>query len=221
MLPGGPLADIGTDHGYLPAHLVQSGVIPSAIAGDILPGPLEAARATVSEAGLGDRIELRLGSGLKILTPGEVLTATICGMGGPLIGEILSAGPLEGIRRLVLQPMGGEERLREWLAENGWKLVAEQLEEDAGRVYVIMAAERGAMSLSEGDLMVGPHLREAGGPLLIKYVKLLLGQARRALEGARRSGREEARSRVAELEHRIGLFEEVIRYAESDRRSDR
>lgn len=221
VLPGGPLADIGTDHAYLPAHLVGTGAIPKAIAGDILPGPLEAARSTVAEAGLTDRIELRLGSGLKVLTPGEVITASICGMGGPLIAEILTAGPLEGIQRLVLQPMGGEERLREWLSRNGWRLVAEQLVADAGRVYIVMAAERGAMTLTEAELMVGPHLRAAGGPLLVRYAQVQMTQARRALEGARRSGRDEARGRVAELEHRMALLEEVIRDAEGDRRADR
>lgn len=211
VLPAAPLADIGTDHGYLPAYLVSEGIIPRAIAGDILPGPLEAARATITAAGLTGRIELRLGSGLKVLRPGEVATAAICGMGGSLIAEILAAGPLAGIQRLVLQPMGGEERLREWLAGNGWRLAAETLVEDTGRLYVISAAEPGTMALGEGELLISPLLRAGGGPLLRRYVQSLRRQAQRALEGARRSGRAEARARVAELEHRIALLEEVMR----------
>jgi tRNA (adenine22-N1)-methyltransferase len=210
VLDGEPLADIGTDHAYLPAHLVQAGRIPRAIAGDILPGPLEAARATVAAAGVEEQVALRLGPGLAVVAPGEVACATICGMGGGLIAEILTAGPTEGIRRLVLQPMGGEERLREWLQGNGWRLVAEEVVEDAGRLYVILVAEPGAMRLSEGELLVGPFLRRRGGPLLSRYVQVQLDQARRALAGARRSDRPEARERADALAHRIRLLEEVL-----------
>ncbi|HWI63012.1 MAG TPA: class I SAM-dependent methyltransferase, partial [Symbiobacteriaceae bacterium] len=187
VVGGQPLADIGTDHAYLPAHLVEAGAVPRAIAADVLPGPLEAARTTVLEAGLSDRIELRLGNGLRVLKPGEVATATICGMGGPLIAEILAAGPLEGLRRLVLQPMGGEESLRRWLMENGWFLVDETLVEDAGRIYVVMAAEPGAMDLTWADAFLGPYLLKKRGPLLARYAAILLEQARRAREGAGRS----------------------------------
>lgn len=204
------LADIGTDHAYLPAHLVQTGRIPRAIAGDILPGPLEAARATVTGAGLTGRVELRLGPGLRILAPGEATCATICGMGGPLIAEILSDGPTEGLRRLILQPMAGEEHVRRWLAGHGWRLTAEELVADGGRIYIILVAEPGTMRLTEAELLVGPLLRAQGGPLLARYVQLQLEQARRALQGARRSRRPEGQERAAELEHRIRLLEEVL-----------
>lgn len=204
------LADIGTDHAYLPAHLAEAGRIPRAIAGDILPGPLDAARATVAEAGLTGRIELRLGPGLTILKPGEAPCAAICGMGGPLIAQILADGPLDGIRRLILQPMAGEERLRAWLAAHGWRLTAEELVEDAGRLYVILVAEPGPMRLTEGELLVGPFLRQRRGRLLTRYVEIQLQQARRALLGTQRSHRPEARERALELARQIRLLEEVL-----------
>lgn len=213
VLRGKPLADIGTDHAYLPAHLVEQGAVPRAIAADVMPGPLEAARTTVAEAGLTGRIELRLGNGLQVLTPGEVATVTICGMGGPLIAEILAAGPTGGLERLVLQPQGGEATLRHWLAGNGWHLVDEQLLEDAGRIYVIMAAEPGVMTLSEEDAFLGPLLRRSPGPLMARYATIYLNQFRKALEGARRSDRPEAAERVRELETKISLLEEVIAHA--------
>jgi tRNA (adenine22-N1)-methyltransferase len=218
VLPGRPVADIGTDHAYLPTHLVQTGQVPRAIAADVMPGPLDAARATVADEGLAESVELRLGNGLRVLQPGEAATATICGMGGPLIAEILAAGPLEAIERLVLQPMGGEERLREWLAAHGWRLVAEELTEDAGRIYLIMAAEPGAMALTEAELLVGPHLRRTGGPLLVRYTSTLLELMHRAQAGARRSDRPEALERVQELEQRIQMLEEVLADAERDHR---
>jgi tRNA (adenine22-N1)-methyltransferase len=213
---GEPLADIGTDHAYLPAHLVQTGAVPRAIAADVLPGPLEAARTTIAEAGLADQVELRLGNGLQVVTPGEVATATICGMGGPLIAEILAAGPTEGLKRLVLQPMGGEEALRRWLAGHGWRITDEVLVEDGGRIYVIIQAEPGAMTLT--DAFMGSILPQKGGPLLARYAGILKNQAVKALEGARQSERPEAQARVADLQDRIRLLEEVIANADPDHR---
>jgi tRNA (adenine22-N1)-methyltransferase len=214
---GAPMADIGTDHAYLPTYLVQTGAVPRAIAGDVVPGPLEAARQTVEEAGLTDRIELRLGDGLRILRPGEATTVTICGMGGGLIVTLLENGPLEGVERLVLQPMESVERVRAWLVANGWRLIAEVLVEDAGRLYVILAAERGEQHLRPDELLVGPHLQAAGGELLQRYLTDWLGQLQRALAGARRSDRPEAQARAAELTARIQMLEEVRDRARGDR----
>jgi tRNA (adenine22-N1)-methyltransferase len=216
VLLGKPMADIGTDHGYLPAHLVQAGHVPRAIAGDLMPGPLDAARATIREAGLLDQVELRLGSGLQVLRPGEVMTATICGMGGALIAEILDAGPLAGIERLVLQPMGGEERLRAWLADNGWALIDEQLLAEGGRLYVVLVAEPGPMRLTEAELLIGPHLQRHGGPLLIRHAEVLVAQLERAMAGARQSDRPEAQERLTQLTHRMQLIQEVITYARTE-----
>jgi len=221
VLPGEVLVDVGTDHAYLPAALVQSGVIPKAIAGDLMSGPLEAARATVVATGLTDRIDLRLGDGLGVLQPGQAACATICGIGGPLIVEILTAGPLEGIRRLVLQPMGAEERVRQWLAASHWHIIGEQLVEDGGRIYAIIAAERGEMSLTAEDALLGPILRKDRGQLFVAYAGIQLEQARRALAGAVRSDRAEARRRIRELQTRIKLFEEAISLAGNDGRADR
>ncbi len=218
VLPGQPLADVGTDHAYLPAWLVGAGRVPRAIATDLMPGPLEAARATVVAEGLTDRIDLRLGSGLGPVVPGEAVCATICGMGGALIATILAAGPLGGIHRLVLQPMGGEERLREWLCGSGWRLVDEALVEDGGRIYAILVAEPGCMTLTPTELVAGPFLLQKGGPLLARYAGILLQQARRARAGAGRSERPQARERVDLLEDRIRLWEEVVARAESNGR---
>ncbi len=209
--PGRPFADIGTDHAYLPVHLVQSGRVPRAVAGDVRPGPLQAARATVAAAGLTDRIDVRLGSGLTVLAPGEAACVAICGMGGPLIARILAEGPLTGVERLVLQPMGGEAQLRRWLAESGWRLVAEEIVADGGRLYPVLVAEPGQMSLSRLEEEVGPLLLRQGGPLVVRYIDEKLELARRALTGASRSSRPEARARAAELDRLIALLTEARR----------
>lgn len=146
VLPGGVLADIGTDHAMLPTYLVQRGIVPRAIAGDIHAGPVQAALRQVEAAGLSDRISVRAGDGLAVLEPGEADTIAIAGMGGGTMTDILSAGAsaLEGVRRLVLQPNIGERLVREWLADHGWKLYAETLLEEEGLLYEVIAADRAA-----------------------------------------------------------------------------
>jgi tRNA (adenine22-N1)-methyltransferase len=214
ILSGEPMADIGTDHGYLPVNLIQTGWVPRAIAADVLPGPLEAARAAVNAAGLADRIELRLGSGLSVVNPGEVASVSVCGMGGGLIAAILAAGPLTGIQRLILQPMGGEERLRQWCAASGYAPIAERLVADGDRIYLVMAVEPGGFEWTEADLLIGPLLRQGCDPLLHRYLQEMGQKWHRALMGAKRSHTAAARQQVRRVEQRLALIEEAMRSAE-------
>ncbi|MEW8979443.1 MAG: class I SAM-dependent methyltransferase [Symbiobacterium sp.] len=206
---GQTFADIGTDHAYLPTFLVGQGRVQRAIATDIRPGPVAAARATVAAAGLADRIEVRLGPGLTVLAPGEAACVAICGMGGPLIARILDDGPLDGVARLVLQPMGGEAQLRRWLAEHGWHLVAEEIVADGGRLYPVLVAEPGRMELTRAEEEVGPLLLRQGGALVQRHVAEKLALARRALAGAERSDSPAARARAAELAELVRVLSEV------------
>ena len=89
---GSNIADIGTDHGYVPIYLVREGQAEHAVAMDVRKGPLERARAHVAEAGLGSRIDVRLSDGLAGLKPGEADCVVIAGMGGELIIHILEEG---------------------------------------------------------------------------------------------------------------------------------
>ncbi|MFO7172150.1 MAG: class I SAM-dependent methyltransferase [Bacillota bacterium] len=163
VLPGAPVADIGTDHGRLPVYLVQQGQVPRAVASDRLPGPLAAARRTVAAAGVADRVDLRLADGLAALQPGEVATVVVAGMGGLLMLKILAGRPeaLRGVRRLVLQPNTDVEEVRRWLHAHGWRLVAEELAEDGGRFYVVLVAEPAG---APGQARPGATGPEASGP---------------------------------------------------------
>ena len=120
--PGGRLADIGTDHGYLPVWLLQEGRIPSAIASDVGAEPLEHARRTAEEYGT-QGLDFRLCDGLSGIEPEETDTVVIAGMGGETIRDILRAAPwaADGHHTLLLQPMTKVELLRGWLRENGYR----------------------------------------------------------------------------------------------------
>lgn len=148
---GARLADIGTDHAYLPVWLWEQGRIASAVAGDIAPGPCRAARNTVAMYGAGKAIEVRQGSGLEVLKAGEVDCIAICGMGGSTIISILEADleVAQAAQRLVLQPMAGAAGLRRWLVQQGWSLVTEDLVDDEPHFYEIIAVERAVHSECE------------------------------------------------------------------------
>ncbi|TXK77104.1 class I SAM-dependent methyltransferase [Paenibacillus sp. N3.4] len=139
---GSKLADIGSDHALLPTYLAQRGVIVFAVAGEVNPGPYEAAKRQVLESGLAKTISVRSGDGLAVIEAGEVNVITIAGMGGSLMASILDAGKskLQGVTHLVLQPNVGEDHVRRWLLEQGWKLESEAILEEDGKIYEILTA---------------------------------------------------------------------------------
>lgn len=110
------IADIGTDHAYLPTWLAERGVIIKAVAGDITEGPCAAARNTVAMYGMNDKVEVRMGNGLSIIEPGETDVIIIAGMGAGTMIEILEASrdTAKEARKLILQPMAGASSLRRW-----------------------------------------------------------------------------------------------------------
>lgn len=139
---GSRLADIGTDHGYLPIALCQDEIIPSALACDINPLPLQSARDNIEKYGLSDRIQTRLSDGLKEVRPGEVDDVVIAGMGGELIRDILSAAPWikDSKKHLVLQPMTHHEDVVKWLYENGFEIDRQGAALDEGKYYTVISA---------------------------------------------------------------------------------
>lgn len=179
--PGSRLADIGTDHAYLPVHLVQTGVCPSAIASDIGAGPLDAARHTVTANGLTSEIALRLGDGLSTVTAEEVEDIAIAGMGGETIAAILEAAPWvkDGRLRLILQPMTKAEDLRRWLLTNGFAILEERLIQDKRHLYPVMAAEYTAAAPCQDDLLIygGFFTAEEGRPYRRMMAEHLLRRA--------------------------------------------
>ena len=138
--PGSTVADIGCDHGKLSAWLAGSGRCPLVFACDLREGPLQKARETC--APWADRVVFRLGSGLKVLAPGEAQDIVIAGMGAEPIMEILDAAPwvFDGRYNLILVPATKHSLLRRWLARRGFALQSETLCTAAGRWYAVMNA---------------------------------------------------------------------------------
>lgn len=139
---GSRLADIGTDHGYLPIHLCLTDKIPSALACDINPLPLRSAEENIVKYHLSGRIVTRLSDGLNKVREDEADDIVIAGMGGELIRDILAAAPWvrNSSKQLVLQPMTHHEDLVKWLYENGFNILRQKAVCDEGKYYTVLCA---------------------------------------------------------------------------------
>lgn len=181
------LADVGTDHGYLPAALLREGRVERAVAADVGALPLEHARRTARSCGLSERMDFRLGDGLEVLSPGEADVIVIAGMGGDTITGILAAAPWSRDGPLLLlQPMSRAQELRRWLPAHGYAVRAERLVQDRGVLYPILTAAGGEMAPASEAQAWGGFLLE-GDPLWGLYLSDRVLRLRRAAAGLARA----------------------------------
>ena len=138
---GAKLADIGTDHAYLPVWLCENGVCPQAIAADVNPEPLSRGRLTVENAGLSGVIETRLSDGLKEIGEDEVDDVVIAGMGGELIAKLIGDCPYSRSpdKHFILQPMTRSESLIAWLCSNGFEIENQDCCTAGGKCYTVLS----------------------------------------------------------------------------------
>ena len=166
-------ADIGTDHGMVPIELVRRGLFERAIASDLREGPLSAAAVHVRQAGLADRISLRLGDGLSVLAPGEADVILISGMGGALMQRMLTEGEAaaKAAARLVLSPQSEIPAFRSFLQKNGFRIADEAIVFEDGKFYFLMTAEPGRQTpWRKAERLYGKHLLKAGGATMEAYL---------------------------------------------------
>lgn len=209
---GSTIADIGTDHGYLPVHVCQQGICRHAVAADVAPGPLEAAISHVRGAGLEGYIDCRLGDGLSCLRQGEVDGVVICGMGGPLMVRILddSRDLWQSLQFAVLQPQSESGVLRQFLYDHAWHIEEETLCIDSGRLYEIMRAVPGrAEPLPAWMYEVGPMNWARRSPLLKRRIELILSKKKHVAEGLEKS-RSDVQLQVRTLRQEIAAWEERL-----------
>ncbi|MBP1930545.1 tRNA (adenine(22)-N(1))-methyltransferase [Ammoniphilus resinae] len=219
---GSIVADIGSDHAFLPTFLVQTGKVVRAIAGEVNEGPWKSAQNQVKAAGLSDKIDVRLGNGLAVLQDhDQVDTICIAGMGGTLISSILEEGKqsLQDVGHLILQPNVAEKNVREWLYHNGWELKDETILEEDGIIYEILYAECGqpnspyqqGLWTLEQWFEIGPFLWKQGSEVLREKWMNEKQKATHVLRNLERAKSEEAVTKREEINKRIKWIEEVIR----------
>ena len=171
---GMTVADVGTDHGYIPIYLLQSGKSPRAIAMDVNEGPLLRAKEHIGVYGLSERIDVRLSDGVKKLIPGEVECVVIAGMGGALTIRIMDEGKelFQSLSEFVLQPQSELWKVRKYLCENGYCITAEDMVIDDGKYYPMMKVIKGqAPAYDAVELRYGKKLIEKKNPVLLQFLE--------------------------------------------------
>ena len=204
---GNRLADVGTDHGYIPIALVQAGKIPSAIAMDVNRGPLARAEAHIREAGLATYIETRLSDGLRELGAEDADTVLIAGMGGMLILRILTEGipHLSGVEELILQPQSDVYRVRDWLQKHGYRVETEELVEEDGKYYPMMRAVRGQeRRMEQAELYYGKAEVQRSPEVLRSYLETKLQEGQRILLKLEANGKEDT-ARAQEIKESMKM----------------
>ena len=212
---GAKVADIGTDHGFLPCYLAQSGKAELVIACDVNAQPLALAQKNITDYNVGDKVSTRLGNGLAVLKPGEVDTVTIAGMGGALMIDILDASPMvvDRLKRIVLQPNVGAEAVRIWAEKNRWQIVAEDLirENDIFSVIIVLEQGRSNRFMSAVELYLGPKLLAEHHPMLGLYISEEWEKTQHILEQLAKSDSEESRKKEKQLRQKWEDINGVIK----------
>ena len=212
---GAKVADIGTDHGFLPCYLAQSGKAELVIACDVNAQPLALAQKNITDYNVGDKVSTRLGNGFAVLNPGEVDTVTIAGMGGALMIDILDASPMvvDRLKRIVLQPNVGAEAVRIWAEKNRWQIVAEDLirENDIFSVIIVLEQGRSDRFMSAVELYLGPKLLAEHHPMLGLYISEEWEKTQHILEQLAKSDSEESRKKEKQLRQKWEDINGVIK----------
>lgn len=210
------VADIGTDHGYIPIYLVKEGICKKAIASDINKGPIEKAKVNVAFEGVSDKIKCLLGPGLNPLKVGEVNGVILAGMGGNLTRDILLAD-MDKVKKydfIILQPAQNPEVLREFLYKNDYEIIDEDLIKDEGRFYELFKVkynENSEKLVFEDELEyeVSPLLREKNHPLFKEFIEAKINRCETILSFIKEDT-EAAKKRKSDLEEKINKLKGML-----------
>lgn len=212
---GSRVADIGTDHGYVPIYLVETGKISRAIAMDINRGPVLRAKEHILQHGLSDYIETRLSDGLSALKKEEADSLVIAGMGGRLTIKILTEGAkvLETVKEMILQPQSEIYLVRKFLQQNGYEILTERIVLEEGKYYPMMKVVKGAMNYKkEIFFRYGKNLLENKDEILWKYLEKERKSLQKLLENLQMQSSESAKIRQREIMGEIKLVREALEY---------
>ena len=212
------VADIGTDHGFVPAYLIENNISKKVIGTDISRGSLDKIIEYVKELGFEDRVDTRLGDGLEVIKPYEVDTVIIAGMGGLLIRDILekSKEVSDSIINFILQPMVAAKELREYLINNNFEIIKEELVKEDNKYYEIIYAKKGKSSVEkEIYYEISPILISEKHPLLREFIEYKINSAENINEELQGIDTEKSKERYTELANLIKEYKEVLEYIES------
>lgn len=210
----GIIADIGTDHAYIPIFLYKNNRIKSGIACDISKGSLQKAKDNIKKYNLQDKIQTRLGNGLeKISLQDNVDTVIIAGMGGMLMIDILEKGKyiLENVKELILQPQKDIDKVREYLHKNNFKIIDDEMLKDDGKYYTIIKSIKGEEDIlyKKEEYVFGRFEINNKCQTLKEYIEEQLYKMEIVLKNIKETN---IQNRILEIEDNIKTYKEVLKW---------
>lgn len=204
---GAFVADIGTDHAYLPIYLTMKGQVVGALASDVNVGPIDKAKEHIDKFGLSDKIFTQIANGLENIEKYAPTDIVICGMGGELIAEILDASDYvkNSEIRLILQPMTCVYELRNYL-KDGFSTIAENIVCEDGKIYQIICAEYDGQvhSYTKAELELGRKNIESKTVEFGKLLDATITKKKKIFSGLSLGGYE-----TTEIEKEINELEKI------------
>lgn len=211
---GARIADIGTDHAYLPIELVNTGKVSFAIASDVAKGPLKNAKNDIEQAGLQEKISARLGSGLvTIKEEDQIDTVIIAGMGGKLMVELLQEAKQRGelYPTLILEPNVGEPNVRKWLEENNYQIIQEKIIEVSGHIYELIKAVHSEKEykLTSKEINFGPLLLQEKSEIFKRKWQNQLTYQKKLIDNLNKAKNKDI-EKVKQTENLIDMIKEEL-----------
>lgn len=207
------VADIGTDHGYIPIYLIESGKCQKAFAMDVNEGPLLRAKNHIQTHGLTECITTRLSDGVKALSVGECDCVVVAGMGGALAIKIMEEGKevFRNLKEFVLQPQSELEKVRQYLNENGFQVVAEDMVLEDGKYYPMMRVINAIDSkYSLVELKYGRGLLIQKHPVLKMFLEKEVNSKQIIIQNLKSQPGEHIKVRIQELENELEIVKETL-----------
>lgn len=206
------VADIGTDHAYIPIYLLQNNLIDKAYACDINSAPLDKARKNINKYGFNDKIKLRLGNGLSAIKPFEAETAIISGMGGMLIIDILKSEVTNSFKQLILQPQIDIYSVRKYLHKIGFKIENEEMIFEYSKYYTIINAVKGKeIYNNEYDYIFGKKLIDKKNSILKQYITCIIEKQNNIIFQLKEIPTYNAKQKLEVIKKENILYKEVLK----------
>lgn len=209
------VADIGTDHGYVPIYLIKTGKCTKAIASDINKGPLEKSKENILASGLQEKIQCRLGGGFQKIKPKEVDVAVIAGMGGNLIRDIIEEDMdvFKNLKYCILQPVQNPEALRKYIYEKGFRVIEEKIVYDEGKYYQILKVsyDNNSRELQDIEYEIGQFIIKDKSKDAVDYINYRLNQYINIFNKIK-VDTEASMEKKREIEIKIKTLREVLGY---------
>lgn len=206
------LADIGTDHAFLPIYLMINGKISKAIATDINKGPIDIAQERIKKYSFEDKIETRQGSGMTVIEPNEADAIVIAGMGGMLIAEIIEQSKLVAMKAkiLVMQPMLDSGKLRKYLLKSGFEIYDEELAKEDRKIYEIIWARYTGKAIEATNMMdIGPIIIEKKHLFVKELIDKKVTELNNIIEKLGLIESELSQKRFEECKEQLNYYNEV------------